>query len=64
MRYQALEKAALAVVLSARRLRHYFQSLTVVVMMDLPIRKGATKAGRGRKDGMLGGGTFGVRCPV
>jgi len=27
------------VVFSARRLRHYFQSFTVVVMTDLPIRK-------------------------
>jgi len=34
-----LEKAALAVVFSARRLRHYFQSLTVVIMTDLPIQK-------------------------
>jgi len=39
VRYQALEKEALAVVFSARRLRHYFQSFTVVVMTDLPIRK-------------------------
>jgi len=39
VRYQALEKAALAVVFSARRLRHYFQSFTVVVMTDLPIQK-------------------------
>jgi len=39
MRYQALEKAALAVVFSARRLRHYFHSFTVVVMTNLPIRK-------------------------
>jgi len=38
-RYQSLEKAALAVVFSARRLRHYFQSSTVVVMTDLPIHK-------------------------
>jgi len=38
-RYQALEKAALVVVFSAMRLRHYFQSFTVVVMTDLPIRK-------------------------
>jgi len=38
-RYQSLEKAALAVVFSARRLRHYFQSFTVVVMTDLPIQK-------------------------
>jgi len=37
VRYPTLEKAALAVVFSARRLRHYFQSFTVVVMTDLPI---------------------------
>jgi len=35
----SLEKAALAAVFSARRLRHYFQSFAVVVMTDLPIRK-------------------------
>ena len=39
VRYQALEKAALAVVFSARRLRHYFQSFTVLVITDLPIQK-------------------------
>ena len=39
VRYQSLEKAALAVMFSARRLRHYFQSFTVVVMTDLPIQK-------------------------
>jgi len=39
VRYRALEKVALAVVFSARRLRHYFHSFTVVVMTDLPIRK-------------------------
>jgi len=39
VRYQALEKAALAVVFSARRLRHYFQSFTVIVITDLSIRK-------------------------
>jgi len=38
-RYQALEKAALAVVFSARRLRHYFHSFTILVMTDLPIQK-------------------------
>ncbi|XP_068486446.1 uncharacterized protein [Phaseolus vulgaris] len=38
-RYQSLEKAALAVVFSARRLRHYFHSFTVVVMTNLPIQK-------------------------
>jgi len=39
VRYQALEKAALVVVFSTRRLRHYFQSFTVVVMTDLAIHK-------------------------
>jgi len=39
VRYQAPEKAALAVVFSARILRHYFQSFIVVVMTNLPICK-------------------------
>jgi len=39
VRYQALEKVALAVVFSARKLRHYFQSFTVIVMTNIPIRK-------------------------
>ena len=39
VRYQALEKAALAVVFSARRLHHYFHSFTILVMTDLPIQK-------------------------
>jgi len=39
VRYQAIEKATLAVVFSTRRLPHYFQSFTVIVMTDLPIRK-------------------------
>ena len=39
VRYQAIEKVALAVVFSLRRLRHYFQSFIVIVMTDLPIRK-------------------------
>jgi len=38
-RYQAIEKVALAVVYTARRLRHYFQSFIVIVMTGLPIRK-------------------------
>ena len=37
-RYQSLEKAALAVVFSAQRLRHYFHRFTMVVMTDLPIQ--------------------------
>jgi len=39
MRYQTIEKATLVVVFAARRLRHYFQSFTMIVMTDLPIRK-------------------------
>ena len=38
MRYPTIEKAALAIVVSARRLRHYFQNHRVKVMTDLPIR--------------------------
>jgi len=38
-RYQVLEKATLVVVFSVRRFRHYFQSFTMVVMTNLPIRK-------------------------
>ena len=38
-RYQAIEKAALVVVFIAQRLHHYFQSFTVIILTDLPIRK-------------------------
>ena len=34
VRYQALEKATLAVVFSTRRLCHYFQSFTVLVIVE------------------------------
>jgi len=37
--YQAIEKAALAVVSTALWLHHYFQSFNVIVMTDLPIRE-------------------------
>jgi len=39
VRYQAIEKEALAVVFAAWRMRPYFQSLTMILMTDLPIRK-------------------------
>ena len=39
VRYQAIEKAALAIVFTARRLWHYFHSLIVIVIADLPICK-------------------------
>jgi len=38
-RYQLTEKAALAVVCAARRLRPYFQSHPVTVKTDYPVRK-------------------------
>ncbi|CAA7018242.1 unnamed protein product [Microthlaspi erraticum] len=37
-RYPAMEKLALAIVMSARKLRPYFQSHTIVVMTSQPLR--------------------------
>ncbi|RDX74602.1 hypothetical protein CR513_45639, partial [Mucuna pruriens] len=37
--YQKIEKAALAVVTASRRLRPYFQTFSITVRMDLPIRQ-------------------------
>ena len=39
MRYQAIKKVAQAVVFATRKLCHYFQSFTVIVKTNLPIRK-------------------------
>ncbi|XP_027916049.1 uncharacterized protein LOC114175492 [Vigna unguiculata] len=38
-RYPTLEKAALAVITSARKLRHYFQSFSIQVKTDLPVKQ-------------------------
>jgi len=38
-RYQKIEKVALAVLFSTRRLRHYFQAHSVSVMTDQPIKR-------------------------
>ena len=38
MRYLSLEKAILAVVLGTRKLPHYFQAHTVVVLTQLPLK--------------------------
>ncbi|RDX82663.1 Retrovirus-related Pol polyprotein from transposon opus, partial [Mucuna pruriens] len=38
-RYQKIEKAALALVVTSRRLRPYFRSYSVIVWTDLPIRQ-------------------------
>ena len=37
-RYTKLEKCILAVVISSRRLRPYFQAHQVIVLTDLPLR--------------------------
>ncbi|XP_057436319.1 uncharacterized protein LOC130728766 [Lotus japonicus] len=39
VRYQKIEKAALALIISARKLRPYFQGFPVVVKTDLPLRQ-------------------------
>jgi len=39
VRYQKIEKVALAVIFSTRRLRHYFQAHLVSVMTDQPIKQ-------------------------
>lgn len=39
VRYQKIEKAALAVLVTARHLRPYFQSFPIKVRMDLPLRQ-------------------------
>ncbi|KAK3029876.1 hypothetical protein RJ639_038673 [Escallonia herrerae] len=38
-RYPKIDKIALALIISARRLRSYFQSHTIVVLTDQPLRK-------------------------
>nr|KYP76256.1 Retrovirus-related Pol polyprotein from transposon 17.6 [Cajanus cajan] len=38
-RYQKIEKLALAILVTARKLRHYFQSYEVLVQTDHPIRQ-------------------------
>ena len=38
VRYLPLEKAILAVVLGTRKLPHYFQAHTVIVLTQLPLR--------------------------
>ncbi|XP_077228409.1 uncharacterized protein LOC143861370 [Tasmannia lanceolata] len=39
MRYQRVEKLAYALVMEARKLRSYFQALTIKVMTDQPLRQ-------------------------
>ena len=56
IRYLPLEKAILAVVHATRKLRHYFQSYTVVVLTQLPLEsllQSANYTGRLAKWGMI-----------
>ncbi|GAU49430.1 hypothetical protein TSUD_181770 [Trifolium subterraneum] len=43
-RYQKIERLCLAVIITARKLRQYFQSHQVVVKTDYPIKNGAIKS--------------------
>ncbi|RDX74026.1 hypothetical protein CR513_46276, partial [Mucuna pruriens] len=38
-RYQKIEKAALALVMTSRRLRHYFHNFSIIVRTNLPIQQ-------------------------
>ena len=56
VRYLPLEKAILAVVHGTRKLPHYFQSHTVVVLIQLPLRslhRSADYTGRVAKWGTI-----------
>ena len=56
VRYLPLEKAILAVVHAIRKLLHYFQSRTVVILTQLPLRsllRSADYTGRIAKWGMI-----------
>lgn len=39
VRYQGIEKAALAIVFTSRRLRHYFQAHSIIIMTDQPLKQ-------------------------
>jgi hypothetical protein len=39
LRYENLEKLSLAVIVTTRRLRQYFQSHKVIIKTDLPIKQ-------------------------
>ena len=63
VRYLPLEKAILAVVLGTRKLPHYFQAYTVVVLTQLPLKtilRSADYTGRIAKWGTILG-AFGIK---
>ena len=56
LRYLPLKKAILAVVQASRKLPHYFQAHTVIILMQLPFRsilRSANYTGRIAKWGMI-----------
>ena len=56
MRYLSLEKAILIIVLGTRKLPHYFQAHTVVVLTQLPLKailRSANYTGRVAKWGTI-----------
>ena len=63
MRYLPLEKAILAVVLGIRKLPHYFQAHTIVILTQLPLKtilRNADYIGRVAKWGTILG-TFDIK---
>ena len=54
VRYLPLEKAILAVVLGTRKLPHYFQAHTVIVLTQLPLRSVLRSADYTGKDSQVG----------
>lgn len=43
LRYQNIDKATLVAFFTSRSLRHYFQSFSVIVMIDLPVKQDLQK---------------------
>ena len=60
VRYQALKKAALAMVFSARKASSLLPKFHSGGDDGLTYPKGSTETGRGRKDGALGTGVLRV----
>ena len=54
--YQKLEKATLAIFITARRLRYYFQNFQVIIKIDLTVKQVFTKVRFSGKNDEMGGG--------
>ena len=64
MRYLPLEKAILAMVLGTRKLPHYFQAHTVVVLTQLSQKNYTQKCRLHEKDSQVGNNLRGFRYQV